>query len=845
MVRGIRRGWCVLLSVVLAASLSGTAYADLGTSYAGSSEAETQASQTEIAVELRPELLTLALGSAEEGTVFTDAESGLVFQVVAPGEVSVGTGETSQQTALSDPSVTAVSIPAQVEYEGLSYQVTSISAYAFYNTSIVSVELPEGLQTIGARAFKFCRSLEAVVIPSTVTEIEAYAFYVNNSLTTVTFAEGSQLTTLGSGVFAINNTLQERNPSGADTTASLESIVLPETLTSIPSYLFAGQYSMTSCTILSPELEQVGTYAFASCSSLTRLDIPVLTAEGTRIGSQAFSACSSLEVITFAGDMSDATSHMNSNMDFIFSSSVPDKFVFYDKGWDLYFVSYTAGTSYFTVKFYESQADAEAKVNSTGYITVRSGTAVVDVASGVFDDDDVVFEAVGYVPGAWEFEGSLTGEDQITDSLAAWPADVNDLSLGGVGYPDGSSEYIYRGTALDLDLSIYNAAGQVLTEGRDYEITVRTASGSSVDPTNIHAVGEYIATVQGIGSYTGGFEVPFSLNYDTVEWTRLAGSDRYATMSAIVSTTFDSYSYLVSNQGSADNARTDWAIVASGDNFPDALAASALAGALNCPVLLTNAETLSSQVSYQIYRIGARNIIVVGGEPSVSADVYSDLGDVLGVENVYRIAGDDRYETARLIYQYGSRAQIGAEWSDTCIVVSGEKYPDALSMSSYAYASSSPVFLANPTTGLSDQVLSAIASGGFSRVYIAGDENSVPASVVDQLERAGIPSSGIVRLSGDDRYETSYRIAEYFVSQGLLTASQPVIATGEKFPDALAGSALAGSTNSVLLLWGGSDSAAYEFLLEHQYELSAGYILGDENGISTADEALITAIFDS
>ena len=56
--------------------------------------------------------------------------------------------------------------------------------------------------------------------------------------------------------------------------------------------------------------------------------------------------------------------------------------------------------------------------------------------------------------------------------------------------------------------------------------------------------------------------------------TRLGGDNRYQTMAKIVSTGFTT---------------SDSVVVATGQNFPDALSASALAGALDCPVVLTSA----------------------------------------------------------------------------------------------------------------------------------------------------------------------------------------------------------------------------------------------------------------
>lgn len=74
--------------------------------------------------------------------------------------------------------------------------------------------------------------------------------------------------------------------------------------------------------------------------------------------------------------------------------------------------------------------------------------------------------------------------------------------------------------------------------------------------------------------------------------TRLDGNTRYETMGRVVQTAFPKQS--------------DYAVLASGDNFPDALAASSLAGALKAPIILTSSTTLSSEARNELQRLEAR-----------------------------------------------------------------------------------------------------------------------------------------------------------------------------------------------------------------------------------------------
>jgi putative cell wall-binding protein len=132
-------------------------------------------------------------------------------------------------------------------------------------------------------------------------------------------------------------------------------------------------------------------------------------------------------------------------------------------------------------------------------------------------------------------------------------------------------------------------------------------------------------------------------------------------------------------------------------------------------------------------------------------------------------------------------------------VATGANYADALAISPYSWATHSPVFLSSPTGGLSASTLQALREGGFTHVVITGGTSAVPASVERQLAAAGL---GTERVSGANRYETAAAVASWSVehSAGLLGYDGLAVATGQNYPDALAGGAFAGVTGTVLVL---------------------------------------------
>ena len=278
-------------------------------------------------------------------------------------------------------------------------------------------------------------------------------------------------------------------------------------------------------------------------------------------------------------------------------------------------------------------------------------------------------------------------------------------------------------------------------------------------------------------------------------------------------------------------------ILASGTNFPDALAASALAGEKNAPVLLTESGVLSSSTFDVLVDLKPSTIYVVGGEVAVSGGVASEASSAAGNAELVRLAGDTRYETALAV-----ALEVGAT-SDAVIVATAEGYADALSVSPWAFATSSPVILCDPQDGLSDSSLSFISDNGFSRAIIVGGTSAVPGRVESQLNGANIDS--VQRLSGPTRYETSAKIAEFeLAGESGFEADGILFATGSNYPDALSAGPLAGKGLSPLLLVDSGAGQASKFVEGHKSEIGNATIIGGYSAISYEDEQSLLSALD-
>ena len=158
---------------------------------------------------------------------------------------------------------------------------------------LVTLDLSDvrGLSSLSRGTFFSCTNLEGIIVPDSITSINENAFYRCTSLTSVTFTEKSQLTSIEDWAFAV--------------CTSLTSVEIPEGVTSIEDSAFAGCTSLTNVTFAkNSKLTSIGLSAFNGCTSLTNVKIP----EGvTNIDSGAFASCTSLTNVTF-GKNSQLTS---------------------------------------------------------------------------------------------------------------------------------------------------------------------------------------------------------------------------------------------------------------------------------------------------------------------------------------------------------------------------------------------------------------------------------------------------------------------------------------------------------------------------------------------------------
>lgn len=306
----------------------------------------------------------------------------------------------------------------------------------------------------------------------------------------------------------------------------------------------------------------------------------------------------------------------------------------------------------------------------------------------------------------------------------------------------------------------------------------------------------------------------------TVE--RINGENRYDTGAKVSAFAFP------------DADDVDTVYVATGANFPDALAAGAAAAAVPGPVILTDPNELSDEARDELRRLAPSTIVLVGGEVALSEDVEDAIkgDDELDAE-VRRIAGDNRFDTAAKV-----TLDAFPDGVDRVFVATGRGFPDALAGVPAAARFGTGLLLVEKDS-VPQETADAIVALGAREVIILGGFGVVEFSVQDELEELdGVEDAG--RLAGENRFETAADVSARAYAGGARTV---YLATGRAFPDALTGGPAAAVQNGPLLL-----TEKDELPPETAAELRAlnprrVVILGGENAVSNAvRDAVNTAL---
>jgi putative cell wall-binding protein len=269
--------------------------------------------------------------------------------------------------------------------------------------------------------------------------------------------------------------------------------------------------------------------------------------------------------------------------------------------------------------------------------------------------------------------------------------------------------------------------------------------------------------------------------------TRIQGADRYATAVAVSASTF--------------SEPQDVVFVASGENYPDALATGPAAALADAPILLVKQGTVPDAVVTELERLKPAHLVVIGGTGAISEAVEQQLAGYATTSE--RVFGANRYETAEEILS-------GMGGVDAVYLASGAGFADALGGGAAAAAEGGGLLLTTKDK-LPDATVRALQASTPSHVVILGGTGVVSAAVEAQVASL-LPTAVIDRAGGDDRFETAGILAEAL--WGDSGASVAFVASGMGYADALAATPVAYVNDAPILLTKGTCTpAATDFVL--------------------------------
>ncbi|WP_114905564.1 cell wall-binding repeat-containing protein [Ornithinimicrobium murale] len=257
---------------------------------------------------------------------------------------------------------------------------------------------------------------------------------------------------------------------------------------------------------------------------------------------------------------------------------------------------------------------------------------------------------------------------------------------------------------------------------------------------------------------------------------RLAGADRYETAAA------------VSREFFAPGVPV--AVVATGLNFPDGLAAGPAADELGGPVLFVTRDSIPAATRAELVRLRPQEIVVVGGLDVISSPVRSKL-DGLTVGTARRLAGPSRYDTAAAV---SAHAFPGG--ADIAYLATGAAFPDALAGGAAAGIQGAPMLLTSRDQ-LNEATRNELERLAPDRIMLLGGTGAISSAVASQAAQIAT----VERVSGENRFATALAI-----SQRVFGTDRPAVllATGRSWPDALSAGAAVRHTRGPILLTTGS-----------------------------------------
>ncbi|MEO8509816.1 MAG: cell wall-binding repeat-containing protein [Chloroflexota bacterium] len=296
--------------------------------------------------------------------------------------------------------------------------------------------------------------------------------------------------------------------------------------------------------------------------------------------------------------------------------------------------------------------------------------------------------------------------------------------------------------------------------------------------------------------------------------TRTFGADRYETAAKLSQMMYPT----------VPTGGINAAFIATGVNFPDALAGASAAHELDAPILLVKGGTIPSFTSNELARLSPTTLYILGGPAAIPDVTVAQLQVAAGGATATRLDGADRYGTAADI-----AATIFPTTETNVFVATGVNFPDALAGAAAAGDQGAPILLVKGGT-IPGETATQLDRLNPTTIYVLGGPSVIPETVVNALKAY---TTTVTRLSGIDRYATAVVVSQTFF--GPAEYDDLFVATGQNFPDALA----AGAFGNPLLLSKGGPLTTAAFNEAKRLDPLRIHVLG---GPTVLEDSLITQL---
>jgi len=255
--------------------------------------------------------------------------------------------------------------------------------------------------------------------------------------------------------------------------------------------------------------------------------------------------------------------------------------------------------------------------------------------------------------------------------------------------------------------------GPVILVKQNYLPALAIAELERLNPGRIVVVGG----PQAVSDYVFGLVNKYQTGGGT---TRVFGGDRYGTAAAISRNTFPT-----------PGVGVPAVYVASGENWPDALAAVPYAARAGGPVLLVLKDSIPNSIKAELDRLNPGRIIIAGGPSAVSNAVATQLDAYDTGPGVQRVSGFDRYGTAAALSKHHYPVPPARQ---VAYVATGSNFPDAIGAGPAAARRNAPIILVQ-ATAIPSVSATELNRLNLRRILLLGGTRAITMTIHTRLEQ--------------------------------------------------------------------------------------------------------------